>query len=200
MIRTFLGACALLTIAGSAATGAGLPLRERPAPATTQSVPHVQIDVEPVPALFDELLRRVAAAPEIEVRPTVVSLPGALGFWIADDIPLSNPQVIVGGREFAHLHPDGSLHASLSPALASEAVRNGWAVKHPWANRRPGWEGFVMIYTPLTMDELDVVTDLVFAGLEFVRFGEPGEEGVPAAAKASPYTAPQDPFGGCSTC
>jgi phospholipase/carboxylesterase len=90
-----------------------------------------------------------------------VSLPGAIGFQLDTNMPLANPQAIVGGGEFAHVHPDGSLHASLEPAVAREAVRLGWAIPHPWADQRPGWEGFVMIYTPQTRQELEVVLRLV---------------------------------------
>lgn len=121
-----------------------------------------------MPELKAELLRRVSEIPDVEIRETVVSLPGAKGFWLADDLPLKRPHVIVGGREFAHVHPDGSLHASLDPETARQAVDAGWAVSHPWADRRPGWEGFVMIYTPVSPDELDVVFQLVLHSYDFV--------------------------------
>ncbi|MDP5219019.1 DUF5519 family protein [Ruegeria sp. 2205SS24-7] len=145
-----------------------LPARETPIPRTTNGVPHVQIEVEPVPEISEALLKRVSELPGVEIRPTVVSLPGALGFWVSEDLALARPEVIVGGREFAHIHPDGSLHASLSPALAKSAADKGWAVSHPWADQRPGWGGFVMIFTPVNADELDVVFDLVEASYEFV--------------------------------
>lgn len=147
---------------------ANLPMRETPIPRTTDGVPHVQIGVEPVPGISETLLKRVSELPGVEIRPTVVSLPGALGFWVGEDLSLARPDVIVGGREFAHIHPDGSLHASLSPALAKMAAEKGWTVSHPWANRRPGWGGFVMIFTPVNTDELEVVFDLVEASYEFV--------------------------------
>ncbi|KPA20725.1 hypothetical protein shim_29720 [Shimia sp. SK013] len=145
-----------------------LPLRDTPIPRTTNSVPHIQIGVEPNPELSNELVARVSAIPGIELRRTVISLPGARGFWISDDVTIQHPEVIVGGREFAHQHPDGSLHASLSPELAEQAISAGWAVSHPWADQRPGWEGFVMIFTPLNREELDVVFDLVVASFEYV--------------------------------
>ena len=145
-----------------------LPTRTTPRPATTDSVPHVQLNVETVPALRDELLRRVADIPDVEIRQTVISLPGAKGFWLADELPLARPDAIVRGREFAHVHPDGSLHAALDPQTARAAVTAGWAVPHPWANQRPGWEGFVMIYSPMSEDEVDVVFKLVLESYRFV--------------------------------
>lgn len=145
-----------------------LPLRETARPETTNSVPHVQIGVDAVPALSEELKRRVAEFPDVRLGTTRISLPGAVGFQLADDITLARPEVIVGGREFAHLHPDGSLHASLSPEMALAAVAAGWAIPHPWANKRPGWEGFVMIYSPISEEELEVVLDLLRSSYGFV--------------------------------
>jgi phospholipase/carboxylesterase len=150
------------------ASGTELPIRKSPRPVTTNSVPHVQIDVEVVPELKQALLRRVQEIPDVEVRETVISLPGTKGFWISDQLPLKRPEAIVGGREFAHVHPDGSLHAALNPVTAKAAIKAGWAVYHPWSSRRPGWEGFVMIYTPLTEDELNVVFQLVMDSYNYV--------------------------------
>ena len=52
--------------------------------------------------------------------------------------------------------------------MARAAVEAGWAVAHPWADERPGWEGFVMIYTPNNRDELRVVIGLVKQSYSFV--------------------------------
>jgi phospholipase/carboxylesterase len=87
---------------------------------------------------------------------------------LSSDVPIAQPQAIVGGREFAHLHPDGSLHASLHPDTARAAAEAGWAVAHPWADQRAGWEGFVMIYTPITEAELDVVLQLVRGSYTYI--------------------------------
>jgi hypothetical protein len=144
------------------------PIRETAIPTTTNSVPHVQIGIVPVPELTAELLRRVANLPGVDIRQSVISLPGAKGFWLGTNVTLARPEAIVGGREFAHIHPDGSLHASLHPVTARAAVNTGWATPHPWAGQRPGWEGFSMIYTPTTDKELDVVFQLVVASYEFV--------------------------------
>ncbi len=145
-----------------------LPDRETPIPRTTNGVPHVQIGVDAVPELSDELLRLVAELPGVALGPTRISLPGAVGFHLDEDLPLAHPEAVVGGREFAHLHPDGSLHASLHPDTADAAVEAGWAVSHPWSGQREGWGGFVMIYTPVTDAELDVVFQLVQSSYAYV--------------------------------
>lgn len=152
----------------SAASADSLPQRSSPIPRTTDSVPHVQIDTEAPPEISAALLQRVSHIPNVEIRDTIISLPGALGFWITDEQPLARPEAIVRGREFAHLHPDGSLHASLSPELSREAVQTGWATHHPWADQRPGWEGFVMIYSPASTDEIETVFRLILASFDYV--------------------------------
>ena len=45
-----------------------LPQRSGPPPRTTGSVPHTQIDVDPVPEVHDELFRRTFALPDVENR------------------------------------------------------------------------------------------------------------------------------------
>ncbi|MEM8859380.1 MAG: luciferase family protein [Chloroflexota bacterium] len=138
-----------------------VPERTGPRTQTSGTVPHVQIDVEPISAVNDELFRRAYLLPGVENRPTIVSLPGASGMWLSDEVPVVNPQAIVNGREFAHIHPDGSLHAPLPFDRALEITEKGWGERHPWADERDGWEGFVMLYTPLSMEELDVTFQLI---------------------------------------
>ena len=148
-----------------------LPERTTPRPQTTNGVPHVQIGITANPELSDALLLRVEKFPGVTLGATRVSLPGAIGFQLDRGVELARPDAIVGGREFAHLHPDGSLHASLDPQLAKQAIVAGWAVEHPWARRRRGWEGFVMIYTPSNQSEMEVVYRLVRASFNFVTGG-----------------------------
>ena len=150
-----------------------LPTREGARPKTTNSVPHVQIDFAGTEELSAQLSKRVANFPGVNLGPTRVSLPGAVGFQLGSDVPLARPEAIVGGLEFAHLHPDGSLHASLEPNLAVAAIEAGWATAHPWANQRGIWEGFVMIYSPTNAAELDVVTQLVEESYTFITGQSP---------------------------
>ncbi len=155
---------------GAAASGefAELPNRETPRPVTTDSIPHIQLDVEPVPEVSVELLQRVSKIPGIDLRGTIVGRSGSTGFWLNEAQSLARPDAIIRGREFAHLHPDGSLHASLPPQLAVRAVNAGWAIPHPWAAKKPGLEGFVMIYTPASPEELKVVVELIKESYNYV--------------------------------
>jgi len=168
LVLTSAVASLLALSAPASAQNVNFPMRDGARPDTTTGVPHVQIGVLPVPELSEEMLRQVVEFPGVVLGATRVSLPGAVGFQLTRDVPIAQPQAIVGGREFAHLHPDGSLHAALHPETALAAIDAGWAVAHPWADQRPGWEGFVMIYTPLDEAELDVVLRLVRSSYTFV--------------------------------
>ncbi len=110
-------------------------------------MPHQQIGVDPVPEVNEELFRIVFTLPGVENRPSTFSLPGARGLWINETIPIDRQDQIVSGREFAHIHPDGSLHASLPIDRAGEAVDAGWAEPQPIADQL-GVPGLVMIHTP----------------------------------------------------
>jgi hypothetical protein len=127
----------------------------------------MQIAVALEPAVDRELRRRVYTLPGVLDRPSIISIPGARALWLADDVDLKKPEAILRGREFAHIHPDGSLHATLPEDLAREAIEAGWGEPHPIALQL-GMPGLVMLYTPLTMEELDVVVRLVVDSYNFV--------------------------------
>jgi phospholipase/carboxylesterase len=140
-----------------------LPIRSAPRPETTTGIPHIQIDVEPVPEVHEELIRRIYAIPGIEDRPSVIS--SWRGLWLSEDVPVVQTEALIDEREFGHIHNDGSLHIFLDSRRAIQAVNTGWAIFHPFALQGlQGWEGFVMLYTPQSMDELDVTFLLIVDG------------------------------------
>ena len=145
-----------------------LPRRISSVPGTTNSVPHVQIGVTADPEIATELLRRVTAINGVEIQASAFSLPGAKGFQIRDNVSIERQNRIIGGREFGHMHPDGSMHLSLPSEIAIAAVQRGWATYHPWSTERPGWEGLVMIYTPQSLEELPTIITLIEASYKFM--------------------------------
>lgn len=157
-----------------------IPKRTGPRPLTHKGMPHAQIDVVAIPEVNAELYRRAFALPGVTNRPTVISVPGARALWLDEGLPLAHPEAIVAGREFAHIHPDGSLHASLSSERAREAIEAGWAEPHPMALYM-GNDGMVMLYTPRTLEELEVVFQLVVDSYNFIT-----GRAVNAAEPASP--------------
>ncbi len=145
-----------------------LPVRDGPRHQTSGSVPHVQLDAEPVPAVDAELRRRAFQLPGVENRPSDRSLPGARGLAFSDGLDLARADVIAGSSEFAHIHPDGSLHVWLAIDSALEVDDKKWGELHPWVGRDGFWDGVVMVYTPETLDELDVTIQILVDAYNFV--------------------------------
>ncbi|MEM7271451.1 MAG: luciferase family protein [Actinomycetota bacterium] len=142
--------------------------RDGPRRETSGDVPHVQLDAAPVPELDEELRRRIFSLPGIEDRPSDRSLPGARGLAFVDQSTLARAEVIAGSSEFAHVHPDGSLHVWTSVASAAEIDGAGWGELHPWAERDGFWPGVVMVFTPETAAEVEVVLAVVVDAYNFV--------------------------------
>jgi phospholipase/carboxylesterase len=123
-------------------------------------MPHAQVDLGPVPVVDGELRRRAFALRGVVERPSIISVPGARALWLDDDVALARPELVLRGRELAHIHPDGSLHVVLPGERAVQAIDAGWAERHPLAEPL-GVPGLVLLYTPRTEAELDVVLALV---------------------------------------
>lgn len=146
-----------------------LPPREGPRPLTTPSNPHTQLDQQPAAADAERLRRALAilifAWPDVEERPSAISVPGARALWLADSAACGPREAFLVGREFAHLHPgpDWSLHAALPPALGQEAIDRGWAEIHPMARIGLIPSTVVMIYAPRDDREVEIVGGLIRA-------------------------------------
>jgi hypothetical protein len=51
---------------------------------------------------------------------------------------------------------------------AEEVAEKGWGELHPWVDRDDFWDGAVMIFTPETLDEVDVTMQLVVDAYNYV--------------------------------
>lgn len=160
-----------------------LPQRTRTRPPTNKNMPHSQIGVQLIPEVNAELFRLSYSLPNVRNEPTQISVRGARAIWLDEDLPLAHPESIAVGREFAHIHPDGSLHVSLSPERAQEAIEMGWAEPHPMAHYM-GNLGMVMLYTPLDTQELDVIFQLIVDSYNFVTGRTLSAADITAAAKS----------------
>lgn len=138
-----------------------LPVRTGSRTQTSGRVPHVQIGVTPVESITKELHRLAFELPGVESHPTIVSLAGATGMWLKKGMSVKHPKAIVAGREFSHIHPDGSLHIPLPYKRALEMSEKKWGERHPWATSQDGWEGLVMLYSASTVEELRTVLQLI---------------------------------------
>jgi phospholipase/carboxylesterase len=145
-----------------------LPLREGPRRQATEGVPHIQLDSKTVAAVDAELRRRAFQLPGVEDLASDRSLPGARGLALSDDLDIARADVIAGSSEFAHIHPDGSLHVWLAVESAIEVEDKNWGELHPWVDRDGFWDGVVMVYTPESLEELDATIQILVDAYNFV--------------------------------
>lgn len=69
-------------------------------------------------------------------------------------------------REIAHVHPsDNSLHVWLSDTDARKVIETGWGQRFPLKFVKSGW---TMVYAPRTGTEVDVVEDVMRAGISWI--------------------------------
>jgi hypothetical protein len=160
------------------------PVRPGPRPDTTPSNPHTQLTQQPADErLREELASRLFALPDVEERPSIISVPGARALWLREGSTTGPADAFMAGREFAHLHPgaDHSLHAMLPLPVARQAVETGWAEVHPVARMGLIGEGAVMLYAPRDAGELDVIERLIGISHAYARGGMSGADAQVAA-------------------
>lgn len=73
------------------------------------------------------------------------------------------------GDEIAHVHPaENSLHVWLSPPDAKEVIENGWGERFPLSAMGMCHRSWIMVYAPRSAEEVDVVEEVVKAGVGFL--------------------------------
>ncbi|KAJ9151847.1 hypothetical protein NKR23_g2665 [Pleurostoma richardsiae] len=106
----------------------------------------------------------------LAVRPSGLERRGYPAVWLGDAAtPAARAYLRRTRGEFTHVHPDGSTHVVLSLPDAQEAVRKGWAERHPLSGSRGFWPlGYLLVYAPRDEAEVEVWRRLVAASLRFV--------------------------------
>jgi hypothetical protein len=148
-----------------------LPERVGPRPRTGPAMPHQQLDQNAPPALQEALWRRMTALEGCEPGRSGVSLPESRAIHLERPLALGPREAFMVGTEFVHLHgpSDGSLHVTLPPDAATEAVERGWAEPHPLVRMGVAPATLVMLYGPRDEAELETVWRLVETSYDFAR-------------------------------
>ena len=115
----------------------GLPERTGYRPSTTPTNPHTQLDQNPQELVVRKLARRVFALPDVEERPSAISVPGARALWLRNEVPAGPQEAFMIGREFAHIHPlpDGSMQRRSLLSSPKRLERRAG----PSSTRSPAW-------------------------------------------------------------
>lgn len=116
--------------------------------------------------IYEELLHRLEALPDT-VSTSATSLADVHALRMLKRRTDIQGLALPPTGEFIHIHKDGSLHVTLPPDRAEEAIEAGWGERHPMG-RQIGNADLVMLYTPRTEQELDVVFGLAVDSYNYV--------------------------------
>ena len=135
-------------------------------PRTTPDYPHKQLTQSGTDALRERLRERAGALPGVVEGSDETSALDIRAFVLEPGYAEGPREAFLAGGEFAHLHPDGSLHLTLPRELGDEVVVQGWGEVHVDAGVRRGSPIFMMVYTPRD-DELEAVWRIFRSSYEF---------------------------------
>jgi hypothetical protein len=116
-----------------------LPVREGERPQTGDAIPHLQHS-QKSPDDIREALKTWAleTLPDVREEDTRISVRTTRAFWLAENVAAQHEDAFMppaGGREFAHLHLDGSMHLCVSDETITEVVQKAWGEPHPLKNQ-----------------------------------------------------------------
>jgi hypothetical protein len=147
-----------------------LPQRSGTRPATTDFIPHSQLDQQPADRrLTDTIIDEARTWPHVAEQESGISVEGARALVLDADAAPGHPEAFLIDREFGHGHAQGdfSFHAALPRELAVAAEQAGWAEPHFLVATGQVPPTIVMIYAPRDEAERRVVRDLIRASYEF---------------------------------
>lgn len=143
-----------------------LPKRAGSRPTTTNHAPHSQTNQLPdMPTrqrLSHILIDALSTLPDVTKGGSRRAPYGSVGFYVDSCAAKNNERCFLLGHEFAHVHllDDGSLHAILAEPLRTQAIDAGWAEPHPFAGQPTVSPDTVMIYTPRSEEEAEIIIAL----------------------------------------
>lgn len=134
-----------------------LPDRVGPKPRTDNSVPHLQKTQKSPAHLRDSMLIWAPTAlPYVTETDTRISVSATRALWLDEQVEVVHADAFMppaGGREFAHVHLDGSLHLCVSDAAVREIVDRGWGEPHPLKDKGVNE---VLFFAPRDSIELEI--------------------------------------------
>ena len=149
-------------------TALALPIRTGDRPRTGPSVPHVQLSQNSPDELRERLKQWMTEnLPGTVIRPSEISEPGSLAFFLDNNTPPPAGTVLLPPRlnaELAHVHTDGSLHLALSQEDQQEVIIKGWSERHPLYSPTIN---VVMLYGPRTDEELQIAKTVIAASYQY---------------------------------
>jgi hypothetical protein len=104
---------------------------------------------------------------KVRKEPTRISVPSSIAMWLDENENVGNIDAFMppsGGREFTHLHLDGSIHTVLGTAVENEILAKKWGLRHMYYNQGAKE---VLVYAPRNEEELEVFKKIIIRSYEY---------------------------------
>jgi hypothetical protein len=105
--------------------------------------------------------------PKVRMEPTRISVSTSIAMWLDENESVGHSDAFMpssGGREFTHLHLDGSIHTVVGTEVEDEIINNKWGVRHMYYDR--GVKEILM-FAPRNEVELEIVKTVVIKSYEY---------------------------------
>ena len=142
-----------------------LPRRMGEHPQAGDKVPQLQETQKSPRDVYDKLAAwAFSALADVREEPTRISVPTTRALWLDDSAAIVHDDAFMpppGGREFAHLHADGSMHLHVDAAVAQEVYDKGWGRAHPLDPRS------CMAYAARDEGEIEVIKRVIIESYRY---------------------------------
>lgn len=145
-----------------------IPTRKGETPQVGQVPPQLQFsDKSPRPIYekFNDWMFNTF--PKVRKEPTRISVPTSIAMWLDENEDVGHIDAFMppsGGREFTHLHLDGSIHTVVDTETEEEIIQKKWGVRHMYYDR--GVKE-VLVYAPRNEEELEILKSIVVKSYEY---------------------------------
>jgi len=146
-----------------------LPQREGEPPKIGETVPQLQFS-DKSPDNIRLLLSRwvFSTLPDVSEEDTRISVHTTRAIWLDEKVEAAHSDAFMpppGGREFCHIHLDGSIHAVVADEVEDEIVRSNWGKRHPMYESHGVKE--VIVYAPRDKDEVETLKKVILKSYEY---------------------------------
>ena len=145
-----------------------IPTREGEAPEVGQVPPQLQFSDKSPRDIYQEFHDWMFSTfPKVRKEPTRISVPTSIAMWLDENEDVGHIDAFMppsGGREFTHLHLDGSIHTVVDTETEEEIIRKNWGVRHMYYNQ--GVKE-ILVYAPRNQKELEILKLVVIKSYEY---------------------------------
>lgn len=149
-------------------TNFNLPERQGEPPEVGQVPPQLQFSDKSPRDIYKKYHDWMFSAfPKVRKEATRISVSTSIAMWLDENEEVAHTDAFVpphGGREFTHLHLDGSIHTVVATEIEDEIIAKKWGVRHMYYDR--GVKE-VLIYAPRNEEELKLIKAIVTKSFEY---------------------------------